>query len=307
MNDFHDNNVDDDNAEKCCLEDLAVSTALQLSLRDKSEEIIAHRCEKDSDVIIGHRNEIKTVPILLCDAGYGLPREGRPRKEKILAIARQLVNFLEWQIRQQNNHKMSMALVKVVACPDESTRISLLERTVELFSKASDSKTTVELPSHVTFSCQPLGELIGEMEHKTLLESSTLSSSVVYLSPDASDVLNPSDSPPDIVVVGLIIDRRIQPNKSQQRANALQISAKRWPLEDCCPLNNEHIDTQEPLNVDCILEGMQQWWWNCQTNADGVSQHQKGMLTGKERFLQAANQALMHHVQRHPSRPIHKV
>ena len=44
--------------------------------------------------------------LILCGAGYGIPREARPRQEKILAISRQLVNALQ-QHGNQNYHYQS--------------------------------------------------------------------------------------------------------------------------------------------------------------------------------------------------------
>jgi hypothetical protein len=55
-----------------------------------------------------------------------------------------------------------------------------------------------------------------------------------------------------------------------------------------------NISPHEPLNVDTVMEGMQQWWWNCETGVE------------KECFIQAATQAIDRHCQRHPKRPLHK-
>ena len=44
--------------------------------------------------------------LILCGAGYGIPREARPRQEKILVISRQLVNALQ-QHGNQNYHDQS--------------------------------------------------------------------------------------------------------------------------------------------------------------------------------------------------------
>jgi hypothetical protein len=210
--------------------------------------------------------------VLLCDAGYGLPREARPRKEKILAIARQMVNFLDWQ-QQAASSGQQFAKIQVVGCNDEATCKALQERTQELLG-------TSALPTHVTFTCDALDTVCNESEE------------AVYLSPDAAESMDPAQTPPNVVIVGLLIDRRVQPNRSQERATKLNIKSKRWPLEQCFA----KVDQNEPLNVDTILEGMQQWWWNCVENSD---------VSGKERFIQASADALERHARRHPARPMH--
>lgn len=179
-----------------------------------------------------------TRKLLICDAGYGFPRERKPRREKINAIARQLVNFLEWQISiSRNRPDMEIAHVQFVGFPDEASKSALEERTKFLLK-------VEELPSHVLFSCSSLEHFCAESNVKP-----------VYLSPDAEEPMNPSERPPSVVVVGMLIDRRVQPNRSKHRASDLEISTQRWGLDECFA----EIGPNEPLNVDCVLEGMQQW------------------------------------------------
>jgi hypothetical protein len=78
---------------------------------------------------------------------------------------------------------------------------------------------------------------------------------MIYLSPDSNDSIDPCKVPASVVIVGMLIDRRVQPNRSKERASDLNILSQRWPLDQCFA----KIDPNEPLNVDCILEGMQQW------------------------------------------------
>ena len=218
-----------------------------------------------------HRpSHINNQNVLICDAGYGFPREKKPRKEKILAIARQLVNFLEWQ-QQASTSTDTLAHVRVVGCQDDEIKYLLENRTKELWDGSV-------LPSHVEFSCQTLEESVATAGH------------AVYLSPDAQASMDPAQIPPSMVIIGLLIDRRVQPNRSKNRAEGLNIVAQQWPLAQCFA----NMNPQEPLNVDCILEGMQQWWWNCEKND-----------LSKECFIQAASQAIDHHAKRHPSRPVH--
>jgi hypothetical protein len=232
---------------------------------------------------------IQDVPppnILVCDAGYGFPREKRPFQEKLNAISSQLVNFLTWQMGDEKintTHNLPFATVQVVGCPDETVRSALEAKLLEKLD-------AFVLPSHVTISCLSLEECIVALQAPASEEADTLQP--VYLSPDAEESLDPCNSPPTIAIVGLLIDRRIQPNRSKDRASKLSIVSKRWPLEECFA----DIHAKEPLNVDCVLEGMQQWWWNCaKSNGEG----------SKELFVQAASQAINHHAKRHPCRPLH--
>jgi hypothetical protein len=211
----------------------------------------------------------ETQPLILCDLGYGLPKEARPRKEKILAMSRQIVNFLEWQMAASDKP----AQVKIVGSNDEAGQEAIQQRMEQLWKDATNSTS---LPAHVTFSDESLESFQG----------------LVYLSPDATEVLDPCVDPPRIVVVGMLIDRRIQVNRSLQRASHIGVEVARWPLERLGT-----VGCNEPLNVDCILEGMQQWYWNCENPK--VS---RGIC-----FENAANQALQHHQERHPQRPQHKI
>jgi len=219
---------------------------------------------KEQDLAKDFANSLAVTrkKVLFCDAGYGFPSEARPRREKVLAVAKQIVNFLSWQSKSS----MDFADLVIVGC-DERSRSDVEERMKQLLKG--------DVPPHVSFSV-------------TSLEDS--SDSIIYLSPDADEALDPSTEPPDRVVVGLLIDRRIQPNRSKKHAASLGIQSARLPLEGF------NVDNCEPLNVDTVLVGMQQWWWNCET--------QKG--TSTECFLGAMENALQQHCKRHPNRPLHK-
>lgn len=214
--------------------------------------------------------------LFLCDAGYGLPLEARPRREKILAICRQLYNFIKWQMSEECTGK-DLARVKVVGSSLEVVT-ALEERLQQLFG------TNSAMPSHVEFCSE-----------QALNDYCINDDDTVYLSPDATTVLDASQKPPSTVVVGLLIDRRtIQFNRSQKRACILNVKAARLPLDELCFSN---MDKHEPLNVDTVMEGMQQWWWNCEAATT---------TTCKECFVQAATQAIERHCQRHFNRPLHK-
>lgn len=220
----------------------------------------------------------KELPVILCDFAYGLPKEARPRKEKLLAISKQMVNFLSWQAEAQQHQNQPPHCLQIVGCPDEATEVALKDRMHQLWKKVSPE---TPFPEHLTFADKPLEAFAFQDP----------TNPPVYLSPDADQKLDPAQPPPSTVVVGLLIDRRIQVNRSLDRATTLTLPAARLPLESV-----PHVDRNEPLNVDCILEGMQQWYWNCQAAEAPVSE---------ECFQRAALQALQHHETRHPERPRH--
>lgn len=272
-----------------------------LDIGSSGEDIQTNADDGDNDK--PSRNSRK---VLVLDAGYGFPREKKVRKEKINAIASQLSNFLVWQIGPNGSaatNGCEYALVKVVGCPDETVKTNLENRTIENMKRASsvldfDGKS---LPSHVSLSCESLEECLEHLASTnpgpiTPASFDKAIDEPVYLSPDAAESLDPCCEPPEIAIVGLLIDRRVQPNRSRDRANNIGIVARRWPLEDCFA----EIDSHEPLNVDCVLEGMQQWWYNWKNTSPSCSDSIK-----RETFIQAASQAIEHHVKRHPSRPLH--
>ena len=276
--------------------------ALDIALPDDSDSTNAHDRGTGSKACCSKQ-------VLVLDAGYGFPREKKVRKEKINAIASQLSNFLVWQTGRTDStagRGCKYALVRVVGCPDENTRKILENRTIENMKRASSASSASNLkgnnlPSHVTISCETLEQCLDDLaaNHPDIIANQIPHGKIdkpVYLSPDAAESLDPRSEPPEIAVVGLLIDRRVQPNRSRDRAQTIGIIARRWPLEDCFG----EIDSHEPLNVDCVLEGMQQWWWNWKDTSVTCSDDVK-----RETFIQAASQAIEHHVTRHPSRPLH--
>lgn len=210
--------------------------------------------------------------VFLCDLQYGFPKERRPRREKICAIAKQLGNFLDWQTEYCNGKRKPVSLNLVHHEEDADAVLDILNR---LFPNSTDhERPSSTVANGITATCKPLDQVVGD-----------LPGSVLYLSPDANDILHPNTlNKDDIVsgfVIGGIIDRKhIQENRSLSRAEELGIGAVRWPLPGDW---NQH----EPLNVDCILQGMQDWIWT-------------------ENLNESIAQALATHVRRHPGRPKHK-
>lgn len=218
--------------------------------------------------------------VLLLDLGYGLPNEARPRREKLLAIAKQITNFLLWQtssLQDESNSEDSVAFsdVIVAGCDDKIVQRYLYERILELWRK--DQGNEAVLPGHFRIYDESI-EKFKEWQP-------------CYLSPDASDALSIDLPPPRCTIVGLLIDRRIQRNRSRDRASQLDLDCARLPLEQAVNMN-----AHEPLNVDCILEGMESWrrYFN---NEDAP----------EEAFRRAMYEAITRHTARHPERPRHLI
>eukprot|EP00977_Amphora_coffeiformis_P009006 scaffold2043_cov166-Amphora_coffeaeformis.AAC.5 len=243
---------------------------------------------------------------ILCDLGYGIPKEARPRKEKILAISKQLVNFLTWQhgnARDGETTDYYPAQVEIVSCVDASAEKAITNRMHDLWKVDNGNE---KFPTNISFTSSSLEEWVeshasSSSEHDPTEKQNWYSpTEVVYLSPDAEKTLDLTQPPPRVIVVGLLIDRRtIQTNKSKDRAHKLDLMAVRWPLGQIA----SNISPSEPLNVDCVLEGMQQWEWNWNIASDSAEATEKDRAKA---CTDAIVQALEHHTQRHPERPIHK-
>ncbi len=305
----------------------------------------------------------------ICDLGYGLPNEVRPRKEKIFAIAKQLVTFLSWQTQQQqllqypaaplyivlgktihqlpkdtsitttesgevgmNGDTVVAPLTDAITNSDsvniqihehdelKTIHVMLFARMQEVWDKLTITDPLPPFPENIiTFSYQPLNAFL--LTFGGITTGNHRDNNTVYLSPDAAHVLDTTKPPPRNIIIGMLIDRRtIQYNRSVLRAQEHHIHAVRWPIESI--MTNSYFIPQtmhknEPLNVDCVLEGMQQWHWNILAHTterpkpvgslhiDVVSMTNPTIY--RESFEKAAIQAIHHHVERHPQRPLHKV
>jgi hypothetical protein len=237
------------------------------------------KCEHD-DKTDRQQGNAPSLHVIL-DAGYGVPREARPRQEKILAMAKQIANFLKWQTQ----HHGEPARVTVVGCPDEDMKACLLDRLKHLWQTMGSvaKQSLLPLPPNFSFA--------NDLEH-----SQECLQDAIYLSPDAPSALDSCCPPPSKVIVGLLIDRRVQLNRSLLRSQQLELPARRWPME----VLGDDQHPQEPLNVDTILEALQQWSWNYCNNSDELER------TNDNPFRQASMQAFGHHAHRHPARPKHR-
>eukprot|EP00956_Cyclotella_meneghiniana_P014434 scaffold21566_cov73-Cyclotella_meneghiniana.AAC.15 len=242
----------------------------------------------------------KNPNLILCDAWYGFPTQKRPRKERICAVGRQLVNFLQWrcELNLDALHECKVHLLgkelDVNAVQDRILEIASEEFTTEKFSSKIDFKPNVDI-------------------HESLLNwrNDNTDGEVVYLSPDASETLPSTSRPPSIVIVGMLIDRRITSDRSRKRAEeSLNLRAMKLPLD---VLNVKEMSSDEPLNVDTVMELMQRWWVNCDKideeismNAENANDADGRTSKYKKCFMEAAAWAMKSHRQRHPNRTIHK-
>jgi hypothetical protein len=327
---------------------------------DEDPPTVSHWENQKAESLTSSRAEPKLL--ILCDCAFIPVSLGRPRTERIRAVAKQLVNFLWWQ---QERGQLPAAHLQVVCCPCPTIRQELQARIQQLWttltspanaapvsSASCDFPPPPAFPTHLTF---------GNFENETIETGSNFrfdlfsggvdpfspwasdgnglrsiggqdgaangddgakeqccegtskqvsdpdkvcNSNVIYLSPDADDELDPFCPPPPVVVVGLLIDRKVQANRSLQRATEkLRVRSARWPLSSlqkerscwCGGQNNrsDHVagssrtsshahgveeyrgtlikdlHQSEPFNVDTILEALQLWHWNyyCNNNS----------------------------------------
>jgi hypothetical protein len=260
--------------------------------------------------------------IIICDAWYGFPTQKRPRRERILAVSKQIHNFLRWRGDHVNvnekNHMYGMSTVLVIGKDGDVQAIR--QRVEELRGK--DAKTDNGNDCHCDCDCKMECIYLPGMQledlSKDLLASEMTAGQeeiIAYLSPDATEQMKASEVPPRIVVVGMLVDRKVQPNRSKIRAQSLNqqsssvhddessthirdlaIIPMQLPLD---VLNVSDVSTDEPLNIDTVLELMERWWMNIKLK-NGDSETNRKLL-----FRDAAARALLTHRQRHPNRTIH--
>ena len=284
---------------------------------------IEHRQPK-VDEPQSHAHQHSTI---VCDAWYGLPTQKRPRRERVNAIARQLRNVEQSALlattktAAANNTGASSTPgccgVRVVLVGKESDVQIIGERLEKLREEdggtngeSSCGSCRVEVLPNVTVS-EACGTLRTQDDEpaSTANDDAECHDKPIYLSPDADTTLDPRKPPPRTVVVGMLIDRRVQPNRSSERATKIDVPAARLPMDE---LKVEGLETNEALNVDTVLEMMVCWW----NNVDGL--HVGGGNAGGKNddvddngnsfrrcFIAAASAAMVSHEDRHPNRAIH--
>ncbi|KAL9188214.1 hypothetical protein ACHAXT_006592 [Thalassiosira profunda] len=232
------------------------------------------------------------VPMLLCDAGYGFPTQARPRKERINAVSRQICNFLEWRSSSEaESHCCNVSLLGA-----ESDVGAVGNRMSELEKRARSAQSANNwTKGEVDFQC--------DVPIDAFLEQQSMKEDAVYLSPDASETLLSTRRPPRAVIVGMLIDRRVTTDRSRLRAEeTLQIRAAKLPLDE---LNVKELTSNEPLNVDTVMELMQRWWWLAQRCEKSSKDDEIDSVAYQKCFLEAAAYAMKTQRERHPNRTIH--
>ena len=230
--------------------------------------------------------------LILCDAWYGFPSQKGPRKERICAVSRQLFNFLHWK----HEAKLLSKECKVHLLGKDSDIGAIQDRMGEI--AAEKSKEKIKYSSQIEFKSNvDIREAIQQWKQKDGDEKE-----VYYLSPDATETLSCTSRPPSAVVVGMLIDRRITSDRSKKRAEeSLHLQPVKLPLDE---LKVKGICSEEPLNIDTVMELMLRWWNSCdkleeQLEKAGASQYRKC-------FVEAAAWAMKSHRDRHPNRTVHK-
>ena len=302
-----------------------------------------------------------TATVIICDAWYGFPLQKRPRQERILGVSRQIYNFISWndtyfieqkrRQQQQQRRKVTVNVENDNQNLEESSCITTMENvkaTIYVVGKEEDvqaikvridelsNKNKMDTKSkevnngdddnsedanNIATKCVYLPGVALESLCEKLIEAK--SQSVTYLSPDASKTLNPIEAPPSIIVVGMLVDRKVQSNRSKHRAEqittsqdggdnnekddgntkidqkstAQHIRCARLPLD---VLNVSDLGSDEALNIDTVMEMTQRWWYN-----HGLSQLECRYKVDTRLFADAAARALLTHRGRHPNRLLH--
>ena len=300
---------------------VAAAEGLHFNEDDGEEQTLAQDVEKltisSSTAADGdgdHQIEVAEPPsIIVCDAWYGLPTQKRPRRERVNAVARQLRNFEQSSLLQSTSHSSEQSrgirVVLVGKGPDVKVIGERLDKLREEDNCKGERKEEliackVELWPNVSV------EEACRIVNKYALDCGSEANRPIYLSPDADKTLDPRKPPPRTVGVGMLIDRRVQPNRSNERANSIEITAARLPMDE---LNVEGLETNEALNVDTVLEMIVCWWDNVDGLAaacDNGNNKQKKEVEKQEEmlrrcFVNAASAAMVSHEDRHPNRAIH--
>ena len=267
-----------------------------LSIHDKQDDALP---QPNNQVTKSSRPPEHYSPnLIICDAWYGFPTQKRPRKERIGAVSRQLVNFLQWRLETNIDRKQ----FEVHLLGNQLDVDAVRDRICEIAK--DESSISAKYGDEIIFKPNmDIHEAIQQWRNDNETDEE-----VVYLSPDASETLLPSSRPPRAVIVGMLIDRRITSDRSRKRAEeSLNLRAVKLPIE---ALHVKEMSSDEPLNVDTVMELMQRWWCNCgkleqqvRTNTDCISDHKNKY---RKCFVEAAAWAMKSHRERHPNRTVHK-
>jgi len=241
---------------------------------------------------------LNNTKVVICDAWYGFPSQRRPRKERVLAVSRQICNFLSWRRRNKEEcnrtsisvantttPKMTMMTDCVLYVIGKDDDVSTIQERVDKIvrdewkggsiddddtcqcqflhgvtleqlstriqftrSRSHVHDDHIHLPHTETPNAEPNASNNNDnidnnnidnnnidnntTHHQHLSPHSTpqkhqsfnlttiipTNEDIIYLSPDADETLDPHSPPPSILVIGMLVDRRVQPDRSKKRA-----------------------------------------------------------------------------------------
>lgn len=228
---------------------------------------------KLSNIFIENYSTLSTHLTILCDTWYGFPTQKRPRKERIHGICSQLQNVLSCTATSTKTN------IHVIGKPSD---ISILEKKIIFFYSPTVS---------LDYSTKTIETFISTTHY-------------YYLSPDANESLSLYQPPPQNILIGMIIDRKVVTNRSKRQAETLNISnvtCVRLPLETC------EVDNKKALNIDTVCDLMMKWMeysnmvdtMRNKTNP-GDSQDNEYKEKQKKCFVNAWKYAWEKHKRRHP-------
>lgn len=260
--------------------------------------------------------------LIICDCFYGWPLQKRPRAERVRAVAAQLMNFLLLFSTRRNCHLNSNVVdIDIPPTINRSKNIHSFEltvlgndtdldllraRLVLLIEKNPDNEYLLslinfrgnltiedcvnEFSSKQGISFVPYSTWNQNLKNsdnmKDLGKHAREKESVVYLSPDGETTINPSNAPPNIIVIGMLVDRRVTPGRSKAQAEKFGIVSAKLPMGTISVSTDKNFDTYDemPMNIDTVLEIMIRWWGNYSDIGDQIITKKDA----KESFINAA-------------------
>ena len=198
-----------------------------------------------------------------------------------MQVSRQICNFFEWRSREAKTKR--------------GCNVSFLG--------SADDVEAIRSRVGAQGRGNAIEYLSGTNICKYITDMGSDADDAVYLSPDAEETLSSSAPPPKIVVVGMLIDRSIVESRSKRRAIDMSMRAAKLPLDE---LKVKELASDEPLNVDTVMELMQRWWWECDATQTENVDPDLAREQYKKCFVVSAALSLRTQRIRHPNRTFHK-
>jgi len=212
-----------------------------------------------------------TRPRLVLDLGYEWPAEARPARERQNAVVKQLHNFVDIVRTSQlegSTHK-SLRYPSVTCCgtgvsavaarlEDLSPHVTCTENNVSTVFTGGSKRAAAPSGAACGDDAFPGGAAEGSAcareELRECEEALRFNAEVVYLSPDAPEILDTTQGYPrnTIFVVGGIVDRKVKRGRSAKRATDLKLRSVQLPLSS--------EQTGSPLNIDTVFSLLFYWW-----------------------------------------------